>query len=79
VRCVYVNTVQTDMVVLRLLVWLYSLIMRHRYMHTHAHIHKVLILYGCKSIFEYKHRISDLARNNMPRCTSTSSKRTIMM
>jgi hypothetical protein len=54
VRCVYVDTVQMDVVVSFLLVWLYSLVMRHRHMHTHARIHKVLILYGCKSIFEYK-------------------------
>jgi hypothetical protein len=40
VMCVYVDTVQTDVVVLCLLVWLHSLI-RHRHMHTHARIHKV--------------------------------------
>ena len=49
VRCVYVDTVQTDVVMLCLLAWLLSVTRRHRHMHIHAHIHKVLILYGCKT------------------------------
>ena len=48
VRCVYVDTVQKDVVVLCLLAWLYSLIIRHRHMHTNAHVD------GCKIIFEYR-------------------------
>jgi hypothetical protein len=54
VRCAYVDSVQMDVMVLCLLVWVYSLIRRYRHMHNHARIHKILILYGYKSIFEYK-------------------------
>ena len=35
-------------------VWLHSLILRHRHTHTDARIHNVLIVYGYKSTFEYK-------------------------
>jgi hypothetical protein len=77
VRCVYDDTVQMDVVVLCLLVWLHSL-MRHRHMHTHARIHKVLILYGFKSIFEYILRVFR-ALHEIICLAVQASKRTIMI